>query len=90
MRGFAYVWVDTCCIDKKSSAELNEAINSMYKWYERAAICYVYLSDVSGKEDIAKSSWFTRGWTLQELLDLARLSDTSDPLLVDPVQRDDS
>ncbi|KIW16610.1 hypothetical protein PV08_03798 [Exophiala spinifera] len=67
-RGYAYVWVDTCCIDKKSSAELNEAINSMYKWYSEAAICYVYLSDVNNRDDLEKSLWFTRGWTLQELL----------------------
>jgi hypothetical protein len=61
-----------CCIDKRSSAELPEAINSMYKWYWDAAICYAYLSDVSaspGSEHKLKSSrWFTRGWTLQELL----------------------
>ena len=65
---FQYVWVDTCCIDKKSSAELGEAINSMYMWYERADICYAYLCDVQGNRGIAESSWFTRGWTLQELL----------------------
>lgn len=65
---FQYVWVDTCCIDKKSSAELGEAINSMYMWYERADICYAYLCDVQGNRSIAESSWFTRGWTLQELL----------------------
>ncbi|KAL5905981.1 hypothetical protein ACKVV1_010394 [Pyricularia oryzae] len=29
-----YVWVDICCIDKTSSAELSEAINSMFRWYE--------------------------------------------------------
>jgi hypothetical protein len=67
-RRYAYVWVDTCCIDKKSSAELNEAINSMYRWYREAAICYVYLSDVDNCGDLKKSLWFTRGWTLQELL----------------------
>lgn len=44
--GIGYAWVDTCCIDKSSSAELTEAINSMYRWYERASICYVYLSDL--------------------------------------------
>lgn len=65
---FQYAWADTCCIDKKSSAELGEAINSMYMWYERADICYAYLCDVQGQEEIARSSWFTRGWTLQELL----------------------
>lgn len=67
-RRYAYAWVDTCCIDKKSSAELNEAINSMYRWYREADICYVYLSDVNNRGDLEKSLWFTRGWTLQELL----------------------
>jgi hypothetical protein len=65
--GFEWIWVDTCCIDKKSSAELSEAINSMYKWYWRAEVCYVYLSDVPHKS-FMKSTWFSRGWTLQELL----------------------
>jgi hypothetical protein len=67
-RGYEWVWVDTCCIDKRSSAELSEAINAMYKWYERAAVCIVYLSDVNGMDDFDQSKWFTRGWTLQELL----------------------
>ncbi|KAJ4176959.1 hypothetical protein NW755_014126, partial [Fusarium falciforme] len=67
-----YVWVDTCCIDKTSSAELSEAINSMFRWYENAEICYVYLSDVStasgARQTLTQSRWFTRGWTLQELI----------------------
>lgn len=78
-RGFDWAWIDTCCIDKRSSAELSEAINAMYKWYERSGECYVHLSDVEcsshdlplkkGYEDkFRTSSWFTRGWTLQELL----------------------
>ncbi|RMY07246.1 hypothetical protein D0868_05451 [Hortaea werneckii] len=73
--GYSYVWVDTCCIDKSSSAELSEAINSMYTWYQDAAICYAYLADVpstdkpfAGKSHFARSRWFSRGWTLQELL----------------------
>ncbi|CAO2648784.1 Nn.00g097330.m01.CDS01 [Neocucurbitaria sp. VM-36] len=73
--GHSYAWVDTCCIDKKSSAELSEAINSMYRWYENAEICYVYFSDVSKQpswkatmDAIRQARWFTRGWTLQELL----------------------
>ena len=44
--GYHYLWVDTCCINKDSSAELSEAINSMYRWYQRAAVCYVFLSDI--------------------------------------------
>ena len=66
-----YFWVDTCCINKQSSAELSEAINSMYNWYQGAKICYVYLDDVektNWKRTLSKSRWFKRGWTLQELL----------------------
>jgi hypothetical protein len=68
-----YSWIDTCCIDKSSSAELAEAINSMFSWYRSAERCYVYLSDVSNstrrwKPAFRKSAWFTRGWTLQELI----------------------
>jgi hypothetical protein len=66
--GYQHAWVDTCCIDKTSSAELQEAINSMYRWYQEAALCYVYLSDVKSVEDLGKSAWFTRGWTLQEMI----------------------
>ncbi|RDA94826.1 hypothetical protein CP533_4313 [Ophiocordyceps camponoti-saundersi (nom. inval.)] len=65
---FQYVWIDTCCIDKTSSAELSEAINSMYLWYYRAKRCYAHLADVSSEMSVEKSEWFTRGWTLQELL----------------------
>lgn len=78
LEGYQYVWIDTCCIDKTSSAELSEAINSMYRWYHEAQVCYVYLADVcigdkglwsrSTKEEFRDSKWFTRGWTLQELL----------------------
>lgn len=69
-----YVWVDTCCIDKQSSAELSESINSMFSWYKEATVCYAYLVDVPPGEDpttsekFARSRWFTRGWTLQELI----------------------
>ncbi|RBR17595.1 hypothetical protein FVER53590_25089 [Fusarium verticillioides] len=73
--GFEYGWIDTCCIDKTSSAELSEAINSMFQWYRKSAACYVYLNDVGSAENprssdsrFRKSRWFTRGWTLQELL----------------------
>ncbi|KAK3988923.1 heterokaryon incompatibility protein-domain-containing protein [Cladorrhinum sp. PSN332] len=117
--GYEYVWVDTCCIDKTSSAELSEAINSMYRWYQEAHICYAYMADVtldlpppsdaasmttwsstSGRSTptpkrdptftshktpirsipsllrdydklprtFENSRWFTRGWTLQELI----------------------
>ncbi|KAG4422270.1 hypothetical protein IFR04_004650 [Cadophora malorum] len=69
--GWNYIWIDTCCIDKSSSAELSEAINSMYKWYAKSEVCFAYLDDVNcseGMEAIRKSRWFTRGWTLQELI----------------------
>ena len=74
--GIGYVWIDTCYIDKTNSVELNEAINSMFHWYRDAQICYAYLSDfpdkgLTGEEAAAHfrtSRWFTRGWTLQELL----------------------
>ena len=72
---FDYAWMDTCCIDKTSSAELSEAINSMYRWYQMSAVCYAYLEDVHNGDDPTKeeskfrqSRWFTRGWTLQELI----------------------
>ncbi|KAK7421601.1 hypothetical protein QQX98_002068, partial [Neonectria punicea] len=70
--GLEWVWIDTCCINKTSSAELSEAINSMYKWYETSAICYVYLQDVASVRrsfaGFSRSRWFKRGWTLQELV----------------------
>ncbi|CAF9907871.1 MAG: hypothetical protein HETSPECPRED_007925 [Heterodermia speciosa] len=90
--GFDWCWIDTCCIDKRSSADLSEAINSMFNWYAQAARCYVYLSDITftphelylkteceeerwladGWPSLVarfqNSSWFTRGWTLQELI----------------------
>lgn len=70
--GLGYAWIDTCCIDKTSSAELSEAINFMYRWYQRASICYAFLSDfpASGtpESELGRSRWLTRGWTLQELI----------------------
>ncbi|KAI9763279.1 MAG: hypothetical protein M1839_006522, partial [Geoglossum umbratile] len=79
--GLRFFWVDTCCIDKSNNTELAEAINSMFRWYQNATRCYVYLSDVSAggsiendefarrwKTEFKKSRWFTRGWTLQELI----------------------
>jgi Heterokaryon incompatibility protein (HET) len=80
--GLRNFWVDTCCIDKSDSTELTTAINSMFRWYRNAEICYVYLADVSTPGDdvdvqakqstweaaFRGSKWFTRGWTLQELI----------------------
>ncbi|GKZ85257.1 hypothetical protein AnigIFM56816_011023 [Aspergillus niger] len=71
--GYEYVWTDACCIDKTSSAELSEAINSMYHWYQEAEICYAYLADTRSEGEIAKSRWFTRGWTLQGLIAPSRV-----------------
>ncbi|KAI0364154.1 HET-domain-containing protein [Pilatotrama ljubarskyi] len=73
--GYAWVWIDTCCIDHNSSAELSEAINSMFAWYADADVCYAYLYDVGDHEDpssrdsaFRRSRWYERGWTLQELI----------------------
>ncbi|KAK7724424.1 hypothetical protein SLS63_008681 [Diaporthe eres] len=80
--GYRWIWIDTCCIDKNSSAELSEAINSFYRWYENAGVCYVYLDDYpEGQHDassdfaehpdtwtLQNTRWVTRGWTLQELV----------------------
>ena len=84
--GWGWLWIDTICIDKTSSAELSEAINSMFAWYEASGICYVYLSDVYAHSTLSQewtetdsvsrpasrqvetARWFTRGWTLQELI----------------------
>ncbi|KAK0718981.1 hypothetical protein B0T21DRAFT_386625 [Apiosordaria backusii] len=82
--GLQYAWVDTCCIDKTSSAELSEAMNSMYRWYQDSAVCFAFLGDVQRHGDLwaggvdlpfakrypgfSASVWFTRGWTLQELI----------------------
>ena len=80
--GLLYFWIDTCCINKRNGAELSRSINSMFRWYRNATRCYVYLSDVSSppvdannecnprpwESDFRESRWFTRGWTLQELL----------------------
>lgn len=81
--GYEWVWIDTCCIDKTSSSELSEAINSMYAWYANTTICYAYLYDIfdsiedsdvtagpawEDRPTFRSSKWFTRGWTLQELI----------------------
>jgi len=73
--GLQYVWIDTCCINKSDGTELGEAINSMFRWYTKSAVCYAYLADVPPGDPCEKpgskfyaSRWFTRGWTLQELV----------------------
>ncbi|KAH7082073.1 hypothetical protein FB567DRAFT_581517 [Paraphoma chrysanthemicola] len=75
--GLQWFWIDTCCIDQSKSQDLQTAVNSMFRWYQNAAKCYVYLSDVQvvvgadpiqWKSAFRTSRWFTRGWTLQELI----------------------
>ena len=80
--GLAHFWVDTCCINKANKAELARAVKCMFRWYQNASVCYVYLWDVSSwptdtddnfgpwwcEEEWRNSEWFTRTWTLQELL----------------------
>ncbi|KAK0627345.1 heterokaryon incompatibility protein-domain-containing protein, partial [Immersiella caudata] len=78
--GLDYIWIDTCCIDKSSSSELSEAINTMFRWYQQAAVCYAYLcttstlsvprvgADTYDDAVLENSPWFRRGWTLQELI----------------------
>ncbi|KAF2017600.1 HET-domain-containing protein, partial [Aaosphaeria arxii CBS 175.79] len=75
-----YFWIDTCCIDKWNNRERSRAINSMFRWYRNATRCYVFLSDVlvptatdtyqcnEWEASFRASEWFTRGWTLQELI----------------------
>ena len=87
--GLQHAWVDTCCIDKSSSAELSESINSMYDWYQGSTICYAYLNDWESDSDgdwtklgeleptapeTKPLRWFTRGWTLQELIAPAKIT----------------
>jgi hypothetical protein len=70
-------------VSTKGSAQLSDAINSMFRWYQNAIKCYNYLSNVStddvirsgpsqllGDSVLSQSRWFTQGWTLQELLAL--------------------
>jgi hypothetical protein len=72
--GLEWAWIDTCCIDKTSSAELSEAINSMFAWYRDSFVCYAFLEDVPpmapylAPEKFNNARWFRRGWCLQELL----------------------
>ena len=66
--GCNYVWFDSGCIDKSSSTELEESIRSMFNWYRNSEICIVHLADTTYLSDLPRDTWFTRGWTLQELL----------------------
>lgn len=78
--GYCWLWVNTNCIDKGNPAEHSEAINSMYRWYQNSAICYAFLEDVPDsmcETQYKRSQWFTRGWTLQELIAPRELRFTS-------------
>ena len=69
--GYEWAWIDTACIDKTNSTELSEAINSMFQWYMNCECCFVYLHDMASDDCLEifdRSDWFTRGWTLQELI----------------------
>ncbi|KAI6147949.1 heterokaryon incompatibility protein-domain-containing protein, partial [Pisolithus tinctorius] len=78
--GYRWIWIDTCCIDRRRSSELSEAVNSTYRWYHKSQKCYAYLNDVEDstfptKQDFNKFAkfngwpeWFSRCWTLQELI----------------------
>lgn len=66
--GFQFSWSDTCCIDKTSSSELDEAIRSIFRWYSNAAICIIHLAQTTSVDCMGLDEWFQRGWTLQELL----------------------
>lgn len=81
--GLQYAWIDTCCIDKSSSAELQEAINSMFLWYAESSECYALLEDVDSgndqgqstlEDEVTSSRWLTRGWTLQEMIAPSKLT----------------
>jgi Heterokaryon incompatibility protein (HET) len=67
-----FIWIDTCCVDQKNPAEVSASINSMFRWYSEAIACFVYLHDLepSSSRDakLTKCEWFSRGWTLQELI----------------------
>jgi hypothetical protein len=89
--GLKYSWVDTCCIDKRSSAELTEAINSMFQWYKDAVVCFVWLADLPTEQSscsrpstqqllvpgLESCRWFTRGWTCRSSLHPAALNSTT-------------
>jgi hypothetical protein len=72
--GLSFGWMDTVCINKDSSSELDESIRSMYKWYQDSHICISYLAGTVALDDIHRDPWFTRGWTFQELLAPARMA----------------
>ena len=76
-QGLEWVWIDSCCIDKTTSEELARSIRSMFQWYRKAEVCYTYLPDVDMNvfdgnklcdSEGKPSEWFSRGWTLQELI----------------------
>lgn len=68
---YEYIWIDSCCIDKTNPVELSKAVNSMFRWYADAKVCFAFLADfdlADSKSELRRARWFTRGWTLQELV----------------------
>ncbi|KAG1905341.1 heterokaryon incompatibility protein-domain-containing protein [Suillus fuscotomentosus] len=92
--GCDFAWSDTCCINKESSSELDEAIRSMYMWYREAYICIVHLAQTNSWDTLENDEWFFRGWTLQELLAPLRMrfyyGPTWTPLTQNPNDKDDA
>lgn len=92
--GCDLAWSDTCCINKESSSELDEAIRSMYMWYREAHICIVHLAQTNSWNTLERDEWFFRGWTLQELLAPLRMrfyyGPTWTPLTQNPNDKDDA
>ncbi|KAF9482098.1 hypothetical protein BDN70DRAFT_481597 [Pholiota conissans] len=88
--GLTLGWMDTLCINKESSSELDESIRSMFKWYERSKVCITYLAETRGISDAYLDPWFTRGWTLQELLapDVIKFYNTDWERLVEDSEND--
>ncbi|KAK1519196.1 hypothetical protein CPAR01_15634 [Colletotrichum paranaense] len=91
-QGLGHIWIDTCCVDKDSEAERNEAVEFSFRIFKSAAVCIAYLSDVRSesamlaeytsvadpfldnnlegkfRHTFKRSRWFTRSWTLPELV----------------------
>ncbi|KAG2347895.1 hypothetical protein BDR05DRAFT_591395 [Suillus weaverae] len=92
--GCDLAWSDTCCINKESSSEVDEAIRSMYMWYHEAYICIVHLAQTNSWDTLENDEWFFRGWTLQELLAPLRMrfyyGPTWTPLTQNPNDKDDT
>ncbi|EIW80390.1 HET-domain-containing protein [Coniophora puteana RWD-64-598 SS2] len=96
-QGIRFAWIDTCCIDKTSSVELDESIRSMFRWYRNSTVCIVHLAQTESLVELPQDEWFSRGWTLQEFLAprriqffgrnwrrLSKVADSADDKQTDP------